>query len=216
LKKVVVLIDGFNFYHSIRRLQKSLESSRKTSFNYLKWVDLHKLSSLFIRKNEKLIDVYYFTAYAHWLKDNKASSPLVRHKIYTKFLQSKGINVILGKFKQTTKKCHQCKKHYNTYEEKETDVNISVIAMQLLAEKEIDKLIILSADSDLIPPARKWQEQNQEVSFLIPPSYKTVVQEIKHNFPYQFIKEKHLQSSLLPESIELNSQLIYMPDNYKR
>lgn len=215
MKKVAVLIDGFNLYHSIKRLQRSLESSEKISFNHLKWVNLHKLSSLFLKKDEQLLDVYYFTAYAYF-SDSKTDTPSVRHNTYANFLQASNVKTILGRFKKTTKKCRQCGKHYTTYEEKETDVNISVTAMQLLCDEEVDKLIILSADSDLIPPAKKWLKKGKEISFLIPPSYRYITQEIRKSFSYNQIKRKHLESSLLPESIEFNSKTIYMPDNYKR
>lgn len=216
-KKIAVLVDGFNLYHAIKAFQRKIEKTERkpyNHYNYLKWLNLRKLASLFIQKNEELYDIYYFTAYAHWLKDDSKSNSLSRHQDYVKFLESLGIKIVLGKFKKTTKKCRKCEEKYNTYEEKETDVNISVISMVLLCEDKIDKIMIVSADSDLIPPAKQWQQQGKEVSFLVPPVLKSVTKDIKQKFHYQLIKKRHIVNSLLPESIKYDGKTVIRPSEY--
>jgi hypothetical protein len=53
-------IDGFNLYHALKRLGPQ----------YLKWVDLNALMGRLIApKSERMVAIYYFSAYAHWLPD---------------------------------------------------------------------------------------------------------------------------------------------------
>ena len=65
----ITYIDGFNLYHSIDELDRP----------ELKWLNLWSLAESLIRKNEELVEVNYFSAYATWLPDAYR-----RHRQYTK------------------------------------------------------------------------------------------------------------------------------------
>jgi formylmethanofuran dehydrogenase subunit E len=52
MNNVACYIDGFNLYHAI----DSLGNER------LKWLNLSKLASTFLRRDEQLVRVVYFTA----------------------------------------------------------------------------------------------------------------------------------------------------------
>ncbi|MGE4446236.1 MAG: hypothetical protein AB7C92_06235 [Synergistaceae bacterium] len=54
MRKSAFFIDGFNLYHS-------LDNTRP--YHKYKWLNLWKLSELLLLPNEKLQDVYYFSAY---------------------------------------------------------------------------------------------------------------------------------------------------------
>jgi len=60
MKRVIALIDGFNVYHSL---------DENPEFHKYKWLNLRRLIELFIAKNEQLIKVLYFSAYAYWEPD---------------------------------------------------------------------------------------------------------------------------------------------------
>ncbi|WXU00435.1 MAG: hypothetical protein Ctma_1150 [Catillopecten margaritatus gill symbiont] len=225
-KKVIVFIDGFNLYHAIGNLNSHYNAQKRKNQpithpnkNYLKWVDLYKLSQLFVKKDEMLVDVFYFTAYAKW--KNKVtvgsnSSPVDRHQDYVKALELNKVKTVFGKFKDKTVFCRKCKQTFTGHEEKETDVNLSIKAVDLAHKNKFDKAIVISADSDLTPPARLITELGKEVQFLIPPTYKHVTKEIKKSFDYSAIKEKHLATSLLPEKISQGKIKIQMSHLYKR
>jgi tetratricopeptide (TPR) repeat protein len=66
-------------------------------------------------------------------------------------LEATGVEVVLGEFKKKTRRCRQCGKDYNTFEEKETDVNIALRVLELAAQDEFDVGIVISGGSDLVP-----------------------------------------------------------------
>jgi len=60
-----------------------------------KWADLRKLSQFFIKKNETIKKIYYFTSTAHWDFDK-----VKRHNICIKALRYTGIEVIIRKIQR--------------------------------------------------------------------------------------------------------------------
>ena len=74
--RATFFIDGFNLYHAVKRLNGP----------HLKWLDLRALMNRQIQpQSEKIANVYYFSAYAHWWAHRKA-----RHEAYVAALESTG------------------------------------------------------------------------------------------------------------------------------
>lgn len=69
--RITAFIDGLNLYHSLPKKYK--------------WLDLKKLCQTFIKKTEKLNNIYYFTALAQW-NERKVK----KHKEYIKALETSG------------------------------------------------------------------------------------------------------------------------------
>ena len=90
--KVSFFIDGFNIYHSL-----------KAYVSDCRWLDLRDLCKKFLKEDEELGDVYYFTAYPSWNIDRMA-----KHQKYVTALVARGVKPILGKFKEITRKCNLC------------------------------------------------------------------------------------------------------------
>jgi len=85
------------------------------------------------------------------------------HQNYLKALESENIKVVLGKFKKVTKRCligcnGNTSNTFETFEEKETDVNIAIHLLEHGLTNKFDKAIIISGDSDLIPPIKRIRE----------------------------------------------------------
>jgi hypothetical protein len=56
--RVSAYIDGFNLYHALTRFKD----------DRVKWLNLKSLvNRLILPKSERIVDIYYFSAYAHWL-----------------------------------------------------------------------------------------------------------------------------------------------------
>lgn len=124
MNRVVFLVDGFNLYHAIAAI------SRYKSY---KWLDLTKLTQWFARPKDSVVGVYYFTALVTW-----NSEKLVRHRTYIRALQSRGVNIVYGEYKRRDRTCRLCNRVYQTFEEKQTDVNIAIHLFRLAVADEFD------------------------------------------------------------------------------
>jgi len=144
-KRVSFLIDGFNFYHSLRNTSCS------------KWFDLNSLCSSqlhLFQGTAVLTEIYYFSALATHLKPRDVKY----HKTYIDALESTGIIPVLGKFKKKEVFCHACRRSLIKHEEKQTDVSIAVKILELFHLDKCDSIGIVSCDTDLIPAIKTAQE----------------------------------------------------------
>lgn len=190
-KRVVCLVDGFNLYHAIKALNK----------NHLKWLDLRKLASAFIRPSqETLSEVYFFTAYPTWLPDS-----FRRHRLYVDALKDAQVEVVLGRFKKKSGNCNNCNARWPNHEEKESDVNLAIKLIHLAHTNAFDKAIIVTADSDLCPAIDLVTSHfpNKEIAILVPPNRYHIARELRDNSRISTykIKEMHLVRSRLPETL---------------
>lgn len=147
MKHVGFLIDGFNLYHSI----EDIENSQGVC---LKWLNLRSLCQSFMYlfgKEYDLYKIYYFTAIAyHYIDIDK----IQRHENYIKCLESTGIEVIRGRFKEKTEYCPLCKQEYIGHVEKQTDIAISSKLLELLYandDNHCEAFVLVTGDSDLAP-----------------------------------------------------------------
>lgn len=156
MNRVVMLVDGFNLYHAL---------NDHANLHRFKWLDLTKLANCFLTKNDKITDIYYFTA-LFWKDPSKVS----RHKKLLKVYEDKGIKIVPGVFRRKERRCSACMATVSTTEEKRTDVNIAVMLMDLAFDDKFDTALILSGDSDLIPAinAVKARRPDKEIGVIVP------------------------------------------------
>lgn len=194
MSKVSFLIDGFNLYHSVLRLK------RDTGFN-TKWLDITSLCRSCVHlfgKTAVLESVYYFSAVPHYLSQRDPRK-IQRHETYLKCLESTGVKVILGRFKEKDTYCPKCRSLFLKHEEKETDVSIGITLLELFFTNVCDVTVVVSGDTDLSPAVKKCQSlfpkkkilfafpyarKNKELSNLAPGSFSiNSKQYIRHQFP---------------------------------
>jgi hypothetical protein len=77
---VAVYIDGFNVFYSLK--------ARFGKKYY--WADYMSLAKSYLQHNEKLVDLYYFTAY--FTQDMQGAK---KHKQYVSALTTTGVKTIL-------------------------------------------------------------------------------------------------------------------------
>lgn len=137
--RTVVYIDGFNLHYG---------AIKGTSH---KWLNLESYFTRLLPHDE-IVAIKYFSAPVN-------GSAGVRQSAYLLALDTLPlVSIILGKFKQKTATCSvsACSfagnRRYQTSEEKRTDVNIAVHLLDDAYRDVADKLVIVSGDSDLIPP----------------------------------------------------------------
>ena len=158
---VVCYVDGFNLYHAIDDLHRA----------ELKRVNLWALAESLLRKNEQLVAVEYFSAFATW-KPHRYR----RHQKYVAALQSVGVTTNMAHFKDNVVKCRSCNNTWVNHEEKETDVHIALKILENAVDDIFHRAMIISADSDLVPVVKmvksRWPQK--QILIVAPPQrYKT-------------------------------------------
>jgi uncharacterized LabA/DUF88 family protein len=185
-------IDGYNLYHSIERSAKV-----DSKFNDCKWLDLLAVCNRYINISfEKLVGIKYFTARS-WIPKSRE-----RQAVYIKALLYQcgtNIEIIYGQFKQRMKVCPLCLKEFKTHEEKLTDVNLAIHLFENALKNTFDEAIIISADSDLIPPIKAIKGNFPEkIISVLPPINNPAIDLINNAHKRYKMKSKTLLSSLLP------------------
>lgn len=114
-------------------------------------------------------------------------------------------------------KCPLCNKVYQTYEEKQTDVNIAIHLFELAVRNEYDTAAIITGDSDLIPSIKIVSSTFPSKSiWSIIPIGRDAKELINCCNKHMRIKEKHLQTSIFPDEIKLNdSSKLICPIKWK-
>ena len=144
-KRVNIYVDGFNFYYGIK--------SKKWKKYY--WLEIVKFFDQFIKPYQELLTVYYFTAVPkNSGKKDRQDLFFSANKLNPRF------KLIFGKYLEKTIRLGG--KTFKTYEEKQTDVNIAVEMIRNVVFDKCDITILVSADSDLLPPINFKEGSKEE------------------------------------------------------
>ncbi|MBN2468565.1 MAG: NYN domain-containing protein, partial [Deltaproteobacteria bacterium] len=186
--RTLVLIDGFNVYHALDAIPE---------FHKYKWLNYEKLASVFVQSQDTIAKVTYFTAYAYW---NEAKEQ--RHRTLVKALRLNNIEIVFGKFKIKDRKCPLCKRKYQTYEEKMTDVNIAIYLFRAAVQNRFEKAILITGDTDLVPAITTIKEvfPNKLIGVVIPIGRKAKELHKVADF-HRKMRPVHLASCRFPETI---------------
>lgn len=119
------------------------------------WLDTVKFCSSFVRSHQELIEVNYFSAVQ---KD--AGKHQRQDLFFLANLQQEKFKLHLGKYLSKKQKCNSCGVKFKVHEEKETDVRIAIQMVKDVVQDKCDISILISADSDLVPPIEFIREYN--------------------------------------------------------
>lgn len=154
-ERVAVFIDGFNLYFGLT-----------SAYPNYKWLNVYLLSQNLLRPNQQLVSVSYFTA-----RIGNNPSKEQRQSIYLSAIKSTSTQIIYGHYKSKNKSCRRCGHTWQTNEEKMTDVNIAVQMITGAVQNTYDRAILISGDSDLVPPIKTVQNIfNKKVFVAFPPN----------------------------------------------
>ena len=163
-KRVTFYVDGFNFYYGLRRM-KHVDLKWKKYY----WINVVKLFEQFLGPNQELSKVVYFTASPHDPDKSSRQSAFLNANL---ILNPNRFEIVRGKYINKTISCPFCKALINRPEEKKTDVNLSVRMIGDCLNNDSEIIVLVSADSDLIPPLdfilRNFTDKKVKVYF--PPS----------------------------------------------
>ena len=136
--RVITYIDGYNLYHGM--MQARLGSSR--------WLDLSAMGRSLLKPHQQLVLTRYFTTR---VRGNPGKAR--RQGTFIDALLARGgIEIDFGHFLSKPISCNSCGNTWQKNEEKKTDVNIAVRLLDDAYDDRFDVAIIISGDSDLVPP----------------------------------------------------------------
>lgn len=215
MERVTFYIDGFNFYYGLKT-QKDIMPQWGQSY----WIDLIKLCSQFLGPNQAIEKVIYFTAsplsksasqrQSAFLNANKALNPGI-------------FEVVRGKYLPKVYECPNC--HYSIMkpEEKKTDVNISIRMIGDCIQNKTDRLVLISGDSDLIPPiefiAKNYPKKRLRVFF--PPSISSrEIMDImrRHGSKAVFLINNFPKfvASIMDDEVKIGGKSYFIPPKWKK
>ena len=202
-QRVIFYIDGFNFYFGLK--------SKKWKQYY--WLDIVSFCQSFVKPHQELIEVNYFSAIPKEKgKQDRQDLLFSANKLSPKF------NLILGKYLKKTITCYNCKNPINTFEEKQSDVNIAVKMIRDVVLNRADISIIISADSDLTPPFDFVREfkSTHKIFVYFPPNRFSY--DLKYKADNYIKLENHpdkFKNAVLPTEITLkNGYVLKRPDKW--
>lgn len=205
LQRVIVYVDGFNFYYGIQE---------NYPWRKYYWIDLVKLFEQFMLPHQELVKVKYFSARP--LGD--PSKGLRQNAFFQANLENPKFSLILGKYLRKSIECFRCHNIIRTYEEKQSDVNI---ATQIVADAFLDNYdiaILVSADSDMVPAIEIAREAGKKVFIYFPPNHNSLnLKSIAGSKPIYLDRyESRFKKALLPDEVKLTSGFtVTIPEPWK-
>ena len=188
MERTIFYVDGFNLYFGIKQLGQ----------NSLKWLDIKLLAQNLLKPEQVLKEVYFFTS-----RVTNAPGKEKRQVTYIEALgHHSNIKIVFGKFQPNYITCKCCNHVYSSPNEKMTDVNIAVQLLQDAFQDNFDTAVLVSGDSDLIPPVLAIRNlfPKKKVIVAFPPRRhnRSLHQHASASF---IIGRKKLKDSQLPDVI---------------
>ena len=163
--------------------------------------------------------VYYFTASP--LSDGKASRQRLL-LLANELINEDRFEIIKGQFYKKEITCTVCGNSFTKPEEKRTDVNISVRMMGDCALNKVDTLVLVCADSDLVPPLQFIKEHypDKKIRVYFPPnnSSRALISFMRSfNKKAVFLRNSTniFQNSIMPDTVSKDGKSFVIPDKWK-
>ena len=204
-QKVIVYVDGFNFFYGLKADPK---------WKKFYWLDIVALFEKFLRPNQKIIAVKYFSAVPD--DQGKASR---QYAFFQANKENPKFQLVLGKYLRKEIKCFNCGNTIHTHEEKETDVRIATQIVADAYEKNCDVAIIVSADSDMIPAVELAKAAGQKIFIYFPPNhYSNNLAMMANGKPVLMGKYRaRFNQCVLPDTVHLKAENfdLSIPEKWK-
>ena len=131
----------------------SILACLKQGLTTVKGLNLKLLATNLLKPNQELVCVKYFTSRVSNNPDKQK-----RQVTYIEALESEGVHILYGHYQRNTIECKHCGNIWASYNEKMTDVNIATQMLIGAYQDEYDMAMLISGDSDLVPPIRQIHE----------------------------------------------------------
>lgn len=188
MTRVIAYIDGFNLYFGLR----------DKGWRRFYWLNVKLLAQNLLKFNQQLVMTKYFTARVIGAPDKQK-----RQSTFIEALETlSNLKIFYGKYQLNPRKCPNCGFKDKVPNEKMTDVNIAVEMFSDAINGEFDIALLLSADSDLVPPVRAIKNTftQKRIVVAFPPKRSSVeLENIAH--ACLRIGRANFARSLLPDKV---------------
>lgn len=212
--KVNFYIDGFNFYYGLKRIIE-----HKPDWKKFYWIDIVSFCSQFLNEGEEIGKVIYFTARPKSAEKTKRQNILLNCNLKINLGK---FEVVYGRYSNKEMKCNAsggCKRRYDHLEEKETDVNLAIQMIIDSYEKVCGKMILISGDTDFVPPLKKIKKDHKHVKTMVlfPPGQHSshLSQICPHNKNLDKFKPKWNRSMMPNEVVTKDGSRYLIPEKWK-
>jgi len=149
--KVIIFIDGSNFYHRLKFLTKEKPKVSLLNFNLIGFCN-------WLCEKDSLVEIRYYIGAVRRQSNNPKSEKMYanQQRLFFK-LQQNGIKVVLGQLIQHPDK---------SYHEKGVDVKLAVEMIRLARQGKYDVAYLLSSDTDLIPAVEEVFSSKKTVKYV--------------------------------------------------
>ncbi len=140
MERVIAYVDGFNLYFGLR----------SKGWKRYYWLNIQALAQNLLKPGQTLFLTKYFTARVAWPPDKEE-----RQSTYIEALKTLSeFEIFYGKYQLNPRQCSQCGFEDEVPNEKMTDVYIAVEILKDAYQNKFDVALLISADSDLVPPVK--------------------------------------------------------------
>lgn len=189
MSRVSLYIDGFNLYHAVEALGDPL----------LKWISFESLARSYLRKDDNLVSVTFFTAVNNWDPEKRK-----RHLNFIRAQEHFGVEVVESNFRTVSKRCSRFERSCRFKEEKKTDVKIALRMVADCYEDRTDRLFLLTSDSDQVPTVELIRDRfaDKAVFVIAPPNRRSDGMELIQVANADFhLTAARLRGHFLPDDI---------------
>lgn len=151
-KRAAFYVDGFNFYHALKDLEKTKP--------HLKWLDWFSLAKMIAKSHdEEVCKVVICTAPPKHMPPDSVA----RHSTYMQALMSLGVEVKEGWFLPERQKCREFRCNppgtWIRHTEKEGDVSLALSLIEDAYEDVFDTAYLVTSDGDQAPTLKLMQKR---------------------------------------------------------
>jgi len=203
LERVIAYIDGFNLYFGLK----------DSGWRRYYWLNLQSLVRNLLKPEQKVKAVKYFTA--------RVSQPPDKQKRQTTYIEALGtiasVTIFFGKYQLNPRHCFHCGHEDAVPNEKMTDVNMAVEMLSDAFQDRFDTALLISADSDLVPPLQRIRKlfPKKRIVIVFPPHRSSKeLKKVAH--AYFTIGREVLAKSLLPSEVRKSDGFVLKrPESWK-
>jgi len=203
MQRVIAYVDGFNLYFGLR--------AKRWQRYY--WLNIQLLIRNLLRPGQVLVRTKYFTS--------SIASPPSKRKRQETFLEAlrtlSDFEIYYGKYLFNVRTCPVCGRSENLASEKMSDVNMAVQLLLDAFDDRFDTALLISGDSDLVPPVRAVTERppHRRVVVAFPPE-RTSEDLKRHASGWFVIGRSQFSKSLFPPEIATASGfVIRCPESWR-